>query len=693
MYINSRLLKVLELLKKNNITSIKEISEQLGITDRVVRYDIETLNFLLKINNLPEIKRESKGKLIFSESLVNNSKVEEFYKLNKHSKEERIEFIKAKLLIEGRINLTATSKILKVSRTSIRNDLTEISKNLEASGINISQNSVCDEEIKIRRYLKKEFSNNIINLYIKTKDYNSKLLDDYFSQLLMNMDKSEVKKIIKDLIRVINNKKQNYFNEIWIEIVISYLRLKQGFTIKEQIKDEGFIENSDYYKDLNNFMNSLEDTLDINYSKEERYYFIKKLIGILNNTYDVHILKNWIKIVIIIKKMIKNVSNFYNNIDIQHDEILINGLVNHIKPAIKRLKNNIAVENDIYMDVVEPYPELFKLVKSSLSPLKKIIGKEIVSSEIALIVVHFLASIERNRTHKVKKNKVLLVCGGGYGTSVLVSKQIKNLYNVEIKEIIYYSQFLDYNLKDIDIIITTLNLNTNIHKEKDVPIIKISPFLTVKDQKVLGKYLSKSGLNKSKVYEILDIVNDCVEVKDLQVLTEKLETALINKQAVKKDSSQVRLLDWINEDNIKVIDKVENWEQAIRESGKFLIESNDIEKEYITKIIDVANNFGVHFILDNGVAIPHGEVKKNVNKSSISILYVKEPVVFPEGKKAQLFFLIAAKTTKDHVKSIEDIISFVSHKEYVDKVLKSNTAEELKLRLENVFYKHIYSCM
>ncbi|MGL4109180.1 BglG family transcription antiterminator [Clostridium sp. LP20] len=689
MYVNSRLLKVLEFLKKNNQTSIKEISEKLNITDRVIRYDLDTINFLLRINKLPLIEKKSKGKLAFHKSLIGNQKIEEFYKLNKHSKEERIDLIKAKLLIEGKINLSATSKNLDVSRTSIRNDMNVITEELQDLGIKIIQNCVCEDEQFIRSYIMKTYSKNMMKFYLRDdNNLDENLLDDYFTESFIDVDKNKVKKAIRKLLEETNNKEQNYYDEIWIYTMVSYLRINQGKFI-DKVDNEEFLKNSEYYLSINRYLDNIEMILNIMYSQKERLYLIDYLLGILNHNYNVDILENWVDVVLLAKQMIKEVSN-YSGVNIQSDEILINGLLNHIKPAINRLKNNITMENDIYMDVIEPYPELFNLIKSLLRPLEDIVNKDIPNSEVALITLHFLASLERNRVEEIEKKKVLLVCGGGYGTSAIVSKQISELYNVEIKEILYYAEFVDYNLEDVDVVVTTLKLNESIHRDKDIPIIKISPFLTIKDQKVLGKHLAKSGLKKSKLYEILDIVNESVELKDLEQLVTRLESALINKPTMKKETIQLRLLDWISEEKIRVVDKIESWQDALRICGEPLIKSKEIKPEYIDEIIEVAENFGVHFLLDNGVAIPHGEVEKNVYKSSISILYSKEPVVFPEGKKAELFLLIAAKTTKDHVKSIEDIISFVSSKEFVDEVKKGNTPSEIYLRLENVFYKYIY---
>ena len=58
MKINNRLLKILDFLEKNSETTIRKISAHLDISERSVRYEIENLNFLLDLNNLPPVEKE-----------------------------------------------------------------------------------------------------------------------------------------------------------------------------------------------------------------------------------------------------------------------------------------------------------------------------------------------------------------------------------------------------------------------------------------------------------------------------------------------------------------------------------------------------------------------------------------------------------------------------------------------------------
>ena len=50
MNINNRLLRILDFLEYNSITSIKEVSKALDVSERIVRYEIDNLNFILKLH-------------------------------------------------------------------------------------------------------------------------------------------------------------------------------------------------------------------------------------------------------------------------------------------------------------------------------------------------------------------------------------------------------------------------------------------------------------------------------------------------------------------------------------------------------------------------------------------------------------------------------------------------------------------
>ncbi|MEG0669091.1 MAG: PTS sugar transporter subunit IIA [Clostridium sp.] len=674
MYISSRLLKVIEFLKERNESSIKEISESLNITERMVRYDVDTLNFILRMYKISGIQKESRGKLIISNEFRNNSKLNDIKNFNKYSKAERVEFLKAKLLIEGSLNLSALSKSLDVSRTSIRNDVVQVALELSEDDISIENNSIKKDEKEIRAVIMKNYSKDFIKFKKKGfKDEETSLLQDYLSQSVIDISQTKLTNFIEKVLLEIENENTNCFSPIWLYIIISYLRIKDNNIILK-VDNNNILKESKGFEVIMKNISTLEDVLGIKYSESEVLLLVEYVQGLVSYKVNGQLYENWVDIILAVKELVNKVS-IYTKLDLIDDNILLDGLLNHLKPAIYRLKNNINLENDIYMDVIEPYPELFNLIKKELIELEMIIEKSIPDSEIALITLHILAAIERNKEFETKKKNILLVCGGGYGTSRIIANRINDMYNVKIVDLVAYSDFINYDTSELDLIVTTLNIAEN--ENMNIPLVQISPFLTLTDQKNLGRYLRKAGYNMNKLTEIVDIVNKSAVVKDESELINELTKALFKKEINKTESRTRGLKDFISIDKVRIIDKVENWKESIIQSGNILIDSGDINKEYIEDIIKIAENYGVHFVIDNEIAIPHGDVEKNINNSSIGVLLIRESVEFSYGRKAKLFFIISAKTTKDHVKSIEEISKLSKNEEFIEALNTVNDVQAL----------------
>lgn len=672
MYISSRLLKVIDFLKNHKETTIRDIAQGCDITERMVRYDIENLNFLLRVNNISQIEKMPKGILSVPEGFIQSEKVNDFKDLNKYSKYERVEYIKAKLLIEGRINLSAIAKELDVSRTSIRSDVAQVIKDVESNDLKVVNNEVVSDERSVRHTITKHFSKELLKFQSKSfGEKEENLLENFISELIIDISQKNLRDIIEAIAKDMENENINYFSPVWLNIIITYIRLNNG-NVRENLREDIILKNKSAYKILTNYIEKIEEILGIKYPETEVLGLAKCIEGCMSNKINTYVMENWLDIVLIIKETINDASE-YSGINLRNDEVLINGLLNHIKPAIYRIKKNINLELDICMDVVEPYMDLLKVVQKNFKPLENIIEAEITEYEIALITLHILASIERNKNREESIKKILLVCGGGYGTTSIVANRIKSDYKVKIVDMLSYSDFLQYDVSDIDCIITILKIEEEFFKGKK--IIKISPFITEKDKGILEKYLPKHHYNKNKLDEILDIVNESTELQNKDELLNEIKQAFNEESLLPKENKTLR--DYIDINKISVIDKVYSWQESIVRVGEILEKSGDIEREYINNIINVSENCGVYFVLNNQVVLPHGEVDDHVNKSAISVLLVKEPVKFPYDKTGKLFFMIAAKTTKDHVKSIEEISNLCNNLKFIKDLDNINKEEEL----------------
>lgn len=662
MKINNRLLEIISFLKENNITTIKEISQNLSLAERSVRYEINNLNFFLKMNMLPEVKKENMGEIKVHKNFLENNFIELLKNLSKNSKEERKNYIKFKLLAENTINITLISKELDISRTTIKNDIAEIVKEFKDNKLILENNSIIGKEKDIRNYFLKNYSKKIaaLNNISNTRD---ELVILYLKQKISSIYIQEIKKFLENILDLFKNSDNNFYEFIFSYLFISILRIKQNIFI-ENINNKIFLKNISEYNIISSELKNLEDLFSIKFNENEKLQLIDHILGFVSYTYNTSIYENWLEIALLIKNLIHNVNLHLEN-DISQDQELAEGLLNHLKPTVYRLKNNLSVNKEIDTDIIEEYPDIFYIIKENLYDLEKLINKSIPDSEIILLTLHFLSSIERNRCNSsTYHKKILLVCAGGFGTSMLVRKKMEQDYKVEIIDVISYFQISDYNFENIDIIISTIKLDNKLKEKRSIPLVEISPFFSANDQETLRNYnIIKKEIPENKLTKILDIIKNSTIIVDQKYLVDNLSRLLNNGKCV--ISKEKKLLDYVSFDKIIYLEKAKDWKESIFLSGNQLINLKYINEEYVNEVINTIETFGSYFVFGNNIAILHGQVSKNVYKSSISILYIKEPVIFPGNKSVSLIFFLTALNKHEHLGTLSDIFKLAKNKDFL----------------------------
>ena len=146
MKINSRLLKIVNFLYHNNSTNIKEMASSLEISERAVRYEIENLNFILKMNGAPGVEKLPMGTLKIDKSFFKTKYITLLQNMARDSKEDRTSFIKFLFLMENSINISQTARKLGISRATVKNDLVGLEKEFRINNIIIESLSIISSE-------------------------------------------------------------------------------------------------------------------------------------------------------------------------------------------------------------------------------------------------------------------------------------------------------------------------------------------------------------------------------------------------------------------------------------------------------------------------------------------------------------------------------------------------------------------
>lgn len=628
---------LLKLLKEERITFSSFLKEN-NISGRSFEYNIRKINEILeKIN----IKICCDGETYYIGTEDEKRKIFTLLEMTKIiDRADRLLMMKFLLFFDMGINLQKFSKNLEISLTTAKKDLNLIK--LEFEEIEYKKNKGFLLKFPVEESRKLELLKEIM-LNSQVYDYLSSEYRNFFS-------KSEEISNFLDYIKKDLNIKITTENHLLLQVYV--LLILNKTEIKKLNNNESFIKETEEFKVINN------------YWKRKNMFSANKILKITDLIIGLSIktnnLENWLNEEILVKKIIKKFSD-YVELNIEKDQVLYECLMYHLKPAIYRLKKGIKLNNTIFKELLQEDDTTLQITNEVLKEIEEDLEIKFNDDEKYLLAYHFKASLDRNMY--IDRKKILLVCGLGYGTSKLLEKQLKENFNIDVVDIIAFHE-LDEAIKiykNLDLIVSTLDIEKNIK----IPYIKLDTFLNENEcQKIINKGIQRkrNRLSLSELLEIIEWGRDKDKKKVIELLKEKYRDLLIDD--LSNDRGKIGELISLN--RIRILEKVDDWEEGIRITGKLLETSNLVTSVYIDDMITTVRKFGAYIVIDEDVAIPHGNIE-NTLKNGIAILVLKKPVNFNSVKKAKILIGFSINDKKDH-KEILDIVFKIAEKK--DKLLQ-----------------------
>ena len=507
-------IELLFILKKEN--DLKQISQKMNLSDRAVRYEVENLNFYLKKFNIGEIIQTGK-KL----KLVITSKEKLLTKLSKEnynfSKDEREDFILANYLFNGDSRQKVFEEELNVSTATIANDIQRIkekvnSNGLEFKGYTKTKSFIVGEEKKVRQMM----LNFLIDyLFVEEKYYVDVLIKEVITKYFEGIDVKDIRSYLNEIqIKIEKTISDEAHKILTIYLMILVRRVKQKFVL-DNFRNEQMVKKSKEYQTIIEILPELEEKYKIKINQEEKYLFTEYVLGSHSYNFSYSYYENWFQLEILVNKLIIGVNSLID-IDILGDKILLEGLLNHLKPAIYRIKQGIKLENSIFEEVYESYPQLFKVVESEIGKYKSYLEVDVNKDEIAFLTIHFKEAMDRREIKQLKN--ILIVCGFGYGSSKLLKENVKKNFDVNVIDAMPLHKFYEMDdFNNIDLIITTVPIKT-----KGIDTIKVNPILLEEDI----KKLEERGLRKERksidIEELVDLIKKFTIVEDEELLKSEI---------------------------------------------------------------------------------------------------------------------------------------------------------------------------
>lgn len=682
--LNEREIKILELFIQKKEISLLELANKFNLSDRMIRYNIENINNLLKILNAPSITKYSPG--IFS--LEDN---ENLYKiLNIVNKSEQLDKNKRDYIILSEllftdINITIRYIIEKynVTRSTAIKSINDIKKELGKYSLELLRNNelhIIGNNSNIKKLKLKLIKENIDNMF-NTKDETEYILN---IQRIYNytIDKDtaiELYELTKILVNKFTlNMSNEDFKIFFANIYNVILNKKIGKENNEPTIDDRTIIESQEYKEIVKIINNSK--LKKLLSKQDKILITDYIIGVKSYDNYNEYYNSWVDIELIVKNIIKIIEVEINE-ELSKDNLLFQYLFQHLKPLIYRAQMGNKLDTRIINELDREKDEIYRAIMKSLDMLSKIIKKNIPEEEAFLLKLHVLSSIDRIKKFYSEPDEILVVSSLGSGSKKILKDNIQNRFFVKIIDIVpayMIEEKLEKN-KNIKYILSTTK--KNYESINGIPVIKIEPILTDDNKKIMEKYGIKINTKKIMLSELLETINKYTKVEQDYELNQELLEKFGNK--IINDLDNINIIDdLIIKENILFDYETNSIENAVLKSCE-LLEKSYIDKDYTESIMEIYKNHNEYIIRYDGILLPHAKNNNNVRKSGISIISLKNKIkVENSDDYIDTIITFSIKDEKKDLDTISRIINNVFNSK-IKEMIKNKDIKELVKTLNN----------
>lgn len=468
-------------------------SEQLSaichVSTKTILKDIQSLNEDMKVtDNYIDVKPSYGLKLVindidaFSDFSASYRPFQDYFVF---SVNEREDWVQKYLIEEDKwIKSEYICEMLFISPSVLSQCLKTIRKSLAQYDLKLVQKPHYGMKVEGREFNKRLCLSAIYMTYIDQredfpgKQFNEEelevintitsVLDHVLTRFEISMSEVSVQNFIIDIFVLLKRVKQGTLLKATEKMVIDISRWKESIVAVEIAKE-------------------IKRQLDIELGDQEivslSIHLASKRI-IRHYDESIHRIIQNFDVMQIVDNMLNNIAEQWH-IDFTQDRELCSMLTLHLIPLEVRSRYNVVLQNPLTIKIKQQNILAYQLAVSACNQLVDYHGNNLSDEEISYIALHIELALLRKQI-KEKKN-VLIMSGGGRGTSSILAYQIKELYNKYINEIkmVDYIGIKKYDFSHVDLLITS----APIKEELPISIIEVNYYLIEQDKKKIKNYL------------------------------------------------------------------------------------------------------------------------------------------------------------------------------------------------------------
>lgn len=669
--------------------SIQDLAEMFKVSSRTIRYDIEQINDYLKENHLQPLNLGKQGVINTQADITKarESLSEEGFYSFKLSREERVCFSAVMMICsDDYITLSEIADQLFVSRSTIIQDLEHIKSFFRERHLYVLSHSNKGLLLEGREIDKRNLLIDMIQS--ENSIFKAEPIFQHLTQCLSKNLKIDLEDI--SMIEKIINEAEHIYGRFLTDQ--SFVQLRNYFQLSlYRLRKAHYVEYGDDKNSKWDMAKGMIDQIQQFIVKEipdTEIYYVASVLNRMKYIKKTTSNKEIVKMQVITRNFIEKISKDIHR-NLQGDYIFYENLINHLESTFSTLGDRFAI-NSVVDEILQRYPEVKQATERNVYVFEEYVGRKLSEEEIAYIVVHICAAIERNKNETVRYS-VVLVCNGGIGTSQLLLARLEKFFHLDVIDIIPAHDIENMNMDDVDAVISTISL-----EEKGIEYIQVDPLLTDEDCIRVGEKLSKIHPKVSEKETIseenqdslksLETIKDILEEDEEEIAIGKIKSVI---ESFFQKKEETTLSDLLPAQAIQIGVECSDWKGAIEASAKYLLKNGAINENYIKAMIKNVMENGPYIVVAPGFALPHEALNAGASKVGMSLIRLKTPVPF--GKKEmdpiEWVCCLSAINKETHLKAMFQLVNLFYNQSFRKQIKECKTGEEIYKIIEQFEYE------
>jgi lichenan operon transcriptional antiterminator len=633
------------LYQKGKSLTSHEIESEFAISNRTLRNELKELNVIGEKSGFVIQKKRGEGFLLH---VVNQEMVQSYLKEKKGALAPDLPRVRVINIIMLLLQTTEFQTIdmfaesLMISRSTVLSDMVEVEKQVRIFDLKVESKSrygvrLLGDETNFRRAFSYFLSQKETGL-LKKSNY-------------LNFEKAfpfeEIRTVLSEEVQN-NHLKLSYFaleNILGHIQILSFRVTQHNFILPNQEKklDVSLIKPS-YMNIAKRICEILSELYHVVLPESEIIYLAAHLSG-KSSVDDIEEQeKNDLKQKL--KQCLEKLDQTFLT-QFTGDQQLLDNLLMHMYPLLRRLYFNLKLSNPLIDDVYSRYSDVFMIALKFSEMIKEIWGFELSSDEMGYLTMHFAAHMEREKQKQLSSyKKILLSYGSGAGSADLLKMKLATLFQGATIDVVLYSDLQTVHLEEYDLLVSSIPIRFD---NSSIPYIQVGPILSETDIQRIRRTLTRYPASKVKenVPTLLSLFHS-----ELFYIEESRESF--------------------------------DYKAFIKEKAKRVVELGFATPDYPDLVVEREEKIST--ILQNGIAVPHA-LKMVAIQDSVSVVIFKNPPTY-DGKVVQILFLINLRAGDLflHKELSRLVLHLMDHFEAKQRILKSNNFNDFQYEISKILF-------